>query len=92
MTKVQVHLAGNPLILIFTSSRLAALTPFVGVTACRTDNCIYLISSKVCSKQYIREIGDLHRRINNHCFTIKTKNIKVSVGDNLISVVTNEKT
>lgn len=44
-----------------------------GNTSCRTD-CIYLISCKVCSMQY-RETGDLCRKINNPCSTIKTTKI-----------------
>lgn len=52
-----------------------------GNTSCRTDNCIYLISCKVCSKQYVGETGDLRRRINNHRSTIKTKKVKEPVGE-----------
>lgn len=38
----------------------------VGNTSFRTDNVIYFISCKVCSKQYIGKTDDLRRRINNH--------------------------
>ena len=53
----------------------------LGSLSCQTDNCIYLISCKVCQKQYIGETGDLRRRINNHRSTIKTKKINEPVGE-----------
>lgn len=37
-----------------------------------TNSCIFLISCKVCSQQYIGETGELRRRSNNHRSTIKT--------------------
>jgi predicted GIY-YIG superfamily endonuclease len=51
----------------------------LGDTFCHTDNCIYLISCKVCGKQYVGETGDLRRKINNHLSTIKTKRIQEPV-------------
>lgn len=44
----------------------------LGNTSCRTENCTYLISCKVCFQQYIVEIlvGDLCISIINHCSTI----------------------
>ena len=53
----------------------------LGDTSCHTNNCIYLISCKVCGKQYVGETGDLRRRINNHRSTIKTKRIQEPVAE-----------
>lgn len=41
---------------------------------CRSDNCSYLISCKVCWKQYVGEKSDLRK--SNHNLTIKIKKKK----------------
>ncbi|XP_052708956.1 uncharacterized protein LOC128183834 [Crassostrea angulata] len=76
----------------FKSSITGRTYKIIGNTSCRTDNCIYLFSCKVCSKQYVGERGDLRRRINNHRSTIKTNIVKESVGEHWQQVATNEKT
>ena len=53
----------------------------LGETSCRSDNCIYLISCKICQKQYVGETGDIRRRINNHRSTIKTKRVQEPVAE-----------
>lgn len=53
----------------------------LGNLSCQTNNCVYLISCKVCQKQYVGETGDLRRRINNHRSTIRTKKIHEPVGE-----------
>jgi hypothetical protein len=53
----------------------------LGDTSWHTDNCIYLISCKVCGKQYVGETGDLRRRINNCRSTFKTKLIQEPVAE-----------
>lgn len=64
-----------------------------GNTSCRTHNCIYLVSCKVCSKQYAGKAGDHDRRINSHRSNIKTKKKSRSLSVNtLIQVATNVKT
>lgn len=57
----------------FKSPIMARTFKIFGNTSCRTDYCTYLISCKVCSKQYVSETGDLRRKINNHHSTVKNK-------------------
>jgi hypothetical protein len=64
----------------FTSPVTGRTYKILGNMSCHTDNCVYLISCKACSKQYVGEPGDLLRRINNHRSTIKTKKTKEPVG------------
>ena len=43
----------------FTSPVTGRTYTILGNMSCRTDNCVYLISCKACSKQYVGETGDL---------------------------------
>ena len=72
----------------FTSPVTGRTYKILGNMSCRTDNCVYLISCKACSKQYVGETGDLRWRMNNHRSTIKTKKKKRKSPSGNISTLT----
>lgn len=57
--------------------------PIMGRTYKILDNTSYrkYYFSKVCSKQFIGETGDLRKKINNHLSTIKTKKINKPIAE-----------
>ena len=65
----------------FSSTSTGRSYKILQSTSCNTNNCVYLITCKVCQKQYVGETGDIRRRINNHRSTIKTKKLKEPVGE-----------
>ena len=65
----------------FSSTTTGRSYKILQSTSCKTNNCVYLITCKVCQKQYVGETGDLRRRINNHRSTIKTKKLREPVGE-----------
>lgn len=58
----------------FDFPKLMPLKKSIKKHVCRSDNCSYLISCKVCWKQYVGEKSDLRK--SNHNLTIKIKKKK----------------
>ena len=65
----------------FKSSTTGKSYKILGQFSCNTNNCIYLITCKLCGKQYVGETTNTRLRINNHRSTIKTKRVTEPVGE-----------